>query len=50
MGAGLTPEPSPIDFVLTPAERDVARLAAVEIEAHRRRQNERDAKQKRNPQ
>ena len=35
----------PIDFILTPQERDRAALAAVQIEAHRRRQNERDAMQ-----
>jgi hypothetical protein len=33
----------PIDFVLTPQDRDKAALAAVHLEAHRRRQNERDA-------
>lgn len=34
---------NPVDFILTPRERDVAALAAVELEAHRRRQNARDA-------
>lgn len=33
----------PLDFILTPQERDVAALAAVQLEANRRRQNERDA-------
>jgi hypothetical protein len=33
----------PIEFVLTPQDRDTAALAALHLEAHRRRQNERDA-------
>lgn len=33
----------PIEFVLTPQDRDTAALAAVRLEAHRRRQNKRDA-------
>jgi hypothetical protein len=33
----------PIDFVLTPQDRDKAALAATHLEANRRRQNERDA-------
>lgn len=32
-----------IDFVLTHAERSVVAQAACQLEAHRRRQNERDA-------
>lgn len=35
----------PIDFVLTPQDRARAAVASVQIEAHRRRQNERDAMQ-----
>lgn len=33
----------PIEFVLTPQDRDTAALAAVHLEAHRRQQNQRDA-------
>lgn len=35
----------PLDFILTPQERDVAVLASLHLEDHRRRQNERDAMQ-----
>ena len=35
----------PIDFVLTPQDRDKAALAATHLELNRRRQNERDALQ-----
>jgi hypothetical protein len=33
----------PIDFVLTPQDRDRAALAKLHLEAHRRRENERNA-------
>src|SRR5690606_39592945 len=39
------PESAPLDFVLTPRERDVAALAAVHLENRRRRLNELDEPQ-----
>lgn len=36
------PESAPLDFVLTPRERDVAALAALHLEDLRRQQNARD--------
>lgn len=33
----------PIEFVLTPQDRDRAALAKLHLEAHRRRENERNA-------
>ncbi len=36
------PEARPLDFVLTPRERDVAKMAALYLEDRRRRLNEQD--------
>ena len=35
----------PIEFVLTPRDKDLAALAAVHLEQHRRRENDRNAMQ-----
>lgn len=35
----------PLDFTLTPRDKDVAALAAIHLEQHRRQQNERNAMQ-----
>ena len=39
------PESAPLDFVLTPRERDVATMAALHLENRRRRLNELDMPQ-----
>jgi hypothetical protein len=39
------PEARPLDFVLTPRERDVATMAALHLENRRRRMNELDEAQ-----